>query len=413
MNEKIHSDKKCGLIGNPLGHSYSPQIHAHFADYEYKLMPMEEEEVAPFLARREFDAINVTIPYKKTVMPYLDTIADEALRIGSVNNIVKDAEGKLHGYNTDYFGFSYMLDRKGIEIKGKKVIVFGSGGASVTAQTVAADRGASSIVVIDVDDNRPEVLALHGDAEVLINATPVGMYPKNGMTPVSLTYFPNLTAVVDVIYNPEKTALILDAEECGITSTSGLPMLVAQAKVAAELFTGESLSDEVFEKTLAAVSGAEKNIVLIGMPGAGKSTVGKALAEELGRQFVDIDAEIVKAAGKPIPEIFADDGEKAFRDLETEVLAEFTKQSRLVIATGGGAVIRAENRRLLRQNGTVVHLKRDLSDLPKDGRPLSQKHSAEELWNARKAFYEGAADYEVAVSPDVEVTVSRVKDAIS
>ena len=413
MNEKIHSDKKCGLIGNPLGHSYSPQIHAHFADYEYKLMPMEEEEVAPFLARREFDAINVTIPYKKTVMPYLDTIADEALRIGSVNTIVKDAEGKLHGYNTDYFGFSYMLDRKGIEIKGKKVIVFGSGGASVTAQTVAADRGASSIVVIDVDDNRPEVLALHGDAEVLINATPVGMYPKNGMTPVSLTYFPNLTAVVDVIYNPEKTALILDAEERGITSTSGLPMLVAQAKVAAELFTGESLSDEVFEKTLAAVSGAEKNIVLIGMPGAGKSTVGKALAEELGRQFVDIDAEIVKAAGKPIPEIFADDGEKAFRDLETEVLAEFTKQSRLVIATGGGAVIRAENRRLLRQNGTVVHLKRDLSDLPKDGRPLSQKHSAEELWNARKAFYEGAADYEVAVSPDVEVTVSRVKDAIS
>ena len=402
--------KKCGLIGNPLGHSWSPEIHAALGcDYEYRLFPLEEEEVAPFLAAREFDGLNVTIPYKKTVMPYLDRISDEARRIGSVNTIVKDADGKLGGYNTDYFGFSFMLDRRGITLAGKKVVILGSGGASVTARTVAEDRGAARIVVISRsgEDNYTN-LGRHADAGILINTTPVGMYPKNGESPVDLDRFPALEAVVDMIYNPERTALAEDALEREIPVTTGLPMLVAQAGAAAELFTGQPVGIDALRRALTAVAGSKRNLVLVGMPGCGKSTAGRLFAERTGRQFVDTDHEIVRAAGKSIPDIFAMDGEAAFRDLETKVLAEWTKQSSLVIATGGGAVIRGENRRLMRQNGVVLLLTRPLDKLAKDGRPLSQTNSAEALWEARKGFYRAAADGEIPVEDDPTGTVDRI-----
>lgn len=404
---------KTGLIGNPLGHSWSPQIHAMLGDYAYTLMPMEEEAVAPFLAARDFDAINVTIPYKKTVMPYLDTVSDEARRIGSVNTVVKDENGLLHGYNTDYAGFCFMLDRKGIVLKDKKVVILGSGGASVTARCVANDRGASSVVVISRtgEDNYGN-LERHRDADVLINTTPVGMFPKNGEAPVSLNGFPALSAVVDMIYNPERTALILDAEERGILCTSGLPMLVAQAARASELFTGSAISPERVEEVLEAVGRSMRNIILIGMPGCGKSTLGARLAEKLNRPFVDLDGEIVKTAGKAIPDIFREDGETAFRDLETAVLRAFTKQSGLILATGGGAVIRAENRRLFRENGRTLLLTRPLSDLAKDGRPLSQAHTAEELWNARREFYLSAAEVTVESAPTPEETLNRALAAL-
>ncbi|MCR5682185.1 MAG: shikimate kinase [Clostridiales bacterium] len=402
------SKLRCGLIGNPLGHSWSPEIHAILGDYDYTLWPMEEDAVAPFLYARDFDAINVTIPYKKTVMPNLDRIADEARRIGSVNTIVKEADGSLSGYNTDYFGFSAMLDRRGFALAGKKVVILGSGGASVTAQTVAADRGAREIAVITHRENTPETLAKHGDAEILVNTTPVGMFPKNGESPASLAFFPHLEAVVDMIYNPARTALILDAEERGIPSVSGLPMLVAQAKMAAELFTHTPIPDTVFGAALTAVSKAKRNLALVGMPGCGKSTVGRLFAEKTGRTFVDLDEEIVKEAGRPIPAIFAEDGEAVFRDIESAVLARFSKQSSLVIATGGGAVIRAENRRLLRENSVVLHLTRPLDALPKDGRPLSQTHSAESLWEARRDFYRAVSDAELPVDPDPALTLTRV-----
>lgn len=405
--------RKTGLIGNPLGHSWSPQIHAMLGDYTYTLMPMEEEAVAPFLAARDFDAINVTIPYKKTVMPHLDTISDEARRIGSVNTVVKDENGLLHGYNTDYAGFCFMMDRKGISLKDKKVVILGSGGASVTARCVSHDRGASSVVVISRtgEDNYGN-LERHRDADVLINTTPVGMFPKNGESPVSLDSFPALGAVVDMIYNPERTALILDAEENGIPCTSGLPMLVAQAARASELFTGRAISPERVEEVLGAVGRSMRNIILIGMPGCGKSTLGSRLAEKLNRPFVDLDEEIVKAAGKSIPDIFREDGEGAFRDLETAVLRSFTKQSGLILATGGGTVIRAENRRLFRENGRTLLLTRPLSDLAKDGRPLSQVHTAEELWNARRAYYLAAAEVTVESAPTPEETLDRALAAL-
>ena len=404
---------KTGLIGNPLGHSWSPQIHAMFGDYEYRLMPMEEEAVAPFLAERDFDAVNVTIPYKKTVMPHLDTISDEARRIGSVNTVVKDEAGLLHGYNTDYAGFCFMLDRKGIALKDKKVVILGSGGASVTARCVAHDRGASSVVVISRtgEDNYGN-LERHRDADVLINTTPVGMFPKNGEAPVSLDSFPVLCAVVDMIYNPERTALILDAEDRGIPCTSGLPMLVAQAARASELFTGGAISPDRVEEVLRSVGRAMRNIILIGMPGCGKSTLGALLARKLERPFVDLDDEIVKAAGKSIPDIFREDGEGAFRDIETSVLRSFTKQSGLVLATGGGAVIRPENRRLFLENGKTLLLTRPLSELAKDGRPLSRAHTAEELWNARRGYYLSAAECTVESAPTPEETLRRALAAL-
>ncbi|MBE6725572.1 MAG: shikimate kinase [Ruminococcaceae bacterium] len=404
---------KTGLIGNPLGHSWSPRIHAELGDYEYTLMPMEEEAVAPFLEKREFDAINVTIPYKKTVMPYLDTISDEARRIGSVNTVVKDGEGLLHGYNTDYAGFSYMLDRKGIRLDGRKVVILGSGGASVTAQCVARDRGARQVVVISRsgEDNYSN-LERHRDADVLVNTTPVGMFPKNGESPVSLDSFPALSAMVDMIYNPARTALILDAEDRGIPCTSGLPMLVAQAVRASELFTGNRIPAEKTEEVIASVSRSMRNIILIGMPGCGKSTLGRLLSERLDRPLVDLDTEIVRSAEKSIPDIFREDGEDAFRELETAVLRAFSKQSSLVLATGGGAVIRPENRRLFRENGTTVLLMRALGELDKDGRPLSQAHTAEELWNARKSFYLSAADITVESAPTPEETLARTLAAL-
>ena len=404
---------RTGLIGNPLGHSWSPEIHALLGDYEYRLMPMEEEAVGPFLASGDFDALNVTIPYKKTVMPFLDSISDEARRIGSVNTVVRDGSGRLHGYNTDYAGFSYMLDRAGIALGGRKVVILGSGGASVTARCVAGDRGAAEIVVISRsgEDNYTN-LDRHRDADVLINTTPVGMFPKNGVSPVSLDCFPGLSAVVDMIYNPERTALILDAEEHGIPCTSGLPMLVAQAVRASELFTGESIPEERVEEVIRAVQRSRRSIVLIGMPGCGKSTLGKKLAARLRRPFADLDAEIVRSAGKTIPDIFREDGEARFRELETEALRELTKQSGLVLATGGGAVIRAENRRLFRENGTALLLLRPLDELARGGRPLSQTHTPEELWEARREFYLSAADVTVESAPDPEDTLRRALEAL-
>ena len=400
--------KKTGLIGNPLGHSYSPEIHALLGDYRYDLFPMEEDEVGPFLKRGDFDALNVTIPYKKTVLPFLDRISEEARRIGSVNTIVKQADGALWGYNTDYNGFSRMLARRGIGLSGKKVVILGSGGASVTVRAVAGDSGAREIAVISRsgEDNYAN-LEKHADAEILVNTTPVGMYPHNGVSPVSLDRFPKLEAVADLIYNPARTALILDAEDRGIPAVSGLSMLVFQAARASELFTGIPVDDARAEAVLSAVGKAKRNILLIGMPGSGKSTLGTLLAEKLGRRFADLDAEIVKAAGRPIPAIFAEEGEAVFRNYETAALRELSKQSSLVVATGGGAVIREENRRLFRENSSVLLLRRPLSALAKDGRPLSAAHSAEELWNARREFYESAAEGSVEVSDDPNETLSR------
>ena len=405
--------KRCGLIGERLGHSFSPAIHGMLSDYEYKLYELSPEQVGPFLEAKAYDGLNVTIPYKKTVIPYCDELTDAARSIGSVNTIVKRPDGTLLGHNTDYDGFLWLLKNAGAKVEGKKAVVLGSGGASVTVQAALRDLGAAQVVVVSRSggDNY-ENIARHADAKILVNATPVGMYPKTGVSPVDLDVFTALEGVFDVIYNPAKTRLLLEAEKRGIPCANGLGMLVAQAKAAAERFTGKLIDDEKVYTIRAELQRSTRNILLIGMPGSGKSTVGAALAEKLGRKLVDADALIVEKAGCTIPEIFEKDGEEGFRRIEHEVLCEISKESGLVIATGGGVVTRPENMDPMRQNSLIVWLLRDLNKLPRDGRPLSQKNPLAEMFKVREPLYRAAADCIADNNGSLEDTVNQILEAV-
>ena len=399
---------KCGLLGRKLGHSYSPQIHGLLGDYSYELFEKEPEQLASFLREGNFTGINVTIPYKKDVIPYLDALSPAARKIGSVNTIVRRADGSLFGHNSDYFGFVSLVNHSGITVNGKKVLVLGSGGTSNMVVTALTDLGAVPVVISRSGENNYENLHLHTDASVIVNATPVGMYPNTGVSPIDLSRFPKLEGVLDVIYNPAKTKLLLDAEALGIPHENGLWMLVAQAKEASEYFTGQKLSDAVIEGIHRILSQQMKNIVLIGMPGCGKSTIGALLAQKLNRAFVDADEEIIRLAGKSIPDIFSQDGEEVFRHWETTALENLGKQSALVIATGGGCVTRNRNYSILHQNGMIVWLERDLSQLPTDGRPLSQANRLEEMYTLRRPMYEAFGDIRVSNAGSPEDTVNEI-----
>ena len=402
---------RCGLLGRKLGHSYSPQIHRELSCYEYKLYEKEPEELEAFLKSGTFDGLNVTIPYKKTVMAYLDEISPEAAAIGSVNTIVNRG-GKLTGYNTDAFGFSWLLQKSGVEAADKKALVFGSGGASVTVCHVLKSLGADPVVVISrTGENNYENLDRHLDAKLLINATPLGMYPNNGESPVDLTRFSALDGVLDVVYNPARTALMLQAEQLGIPHASGLSMLVAQAKKACEYFTGNPVPDAEIDRIERLLSRQMENIILIGMPGCGKSTVGRALAAQLDRPFVDTDAELEKVLHMPVGEYITHYGEEAFRKEETALLAQLGKSSGLVIATGGGCVTRPENYPHLHQNGAIFFLERALSKLPKKGRPLSLKGSLEDMYTIRLPMYRRFADITVANDGPAEKVAQKLEEA--
>lgn len=403
-----------GLLGRKLGHSWSVPIHQALGCGDYRLMELEPEALGEFLRREDIGGLNVTLPYKRDVMKFCDVLDPAAAAIGSVNTLVRRG-GKLYGYNTDIDGFCYMLHRAGISLAGKKVLILGSGGASLTAQAAARQEGARSIAVISRTgpDNYETLPQRHGDAQVLINTTPVGMWPDLEKQPLDLHVLPALAALVDIIYNPWRTNLILQINdlwrewddycsigvppvECGAPhiyhESGGLPMLVAQAVRAEELFFDRPIPDSETERILQKLWRDQTNIVLIGMPGCGKTTVGRAVAELSGRPFVDLDEEIIKRAGKPIPEIFAQEGEEAFRNLESQILAEACAKSGQVIATGGGAVLRPENRAATRRTGWVYFLHRDLSALPTAGRPLSQANDLAEMYRVRKPLYERASD---------------------
>ncbi|MBR1972755.1 MAG: shikimate kinase [Oscillospiraceae bacterium] len=399
---------KSGLLGRKLGHSYSPQIHALMGDYSYDLFEREPEEVGSFVKNGDYTGINVTIPYKKDVIPYLDELSPLARRMGAVNTIVRREDGSLFGHNTDYFGFSSMVHRSGVTVAGKKVLVLGSGGASNTAVKVLQDMGANVIIISRSGENNYQNLHLHRDASVIVNTTPVGMYPNTGSAAVDLQEFPHLEGVLDMVYNPARTQLMLDAEALGLPHENGLWMLVAQAKEAAEYFGKKPLEDEVIGRVHRKLSTQMQNIVLIGMPGCGKSTVGAYLAEKLGRKLVDADTQIVALAGKSIPDIFAQDGEDAFRDLETRVLADLGKQSGLIIATGGGCVTKERNYPLLHQNSTIFWLQRNIDVLPTDGRPLSQANKLTDMYKIRKPMYEAFADHRVDNNGDLNTTVGTI-----
>lgn len=399
---------KCGLLGQKLGHSYSPQIHTSLGSYRYDLFEKEPEELENFLKHGDFSAINVTIPYKKDVMPFCRELSDRARRIGAVNTIVRQSDGTLIGHNTDYFGFASMLHHSGLDPNRKKVLVLGSGGASNTAAAVLKEAGAEVVVISRSGVNNYNNLSLHQDARLIVNATPVGMYPKNGVSPITLDLFPKLEGVLDLIYNPSRTALLLDAQHRGLVTENGLWMLVAQAKESAEWFTGHAICDDVISKIHRKLQLQMENVILIGMPGSGKTTIGKILAEQLHKKFVDSDQDLATHAGRTIPEIFASDGESFFRSLETETLSGLGKQSGLVIATGGGSVTRDENYPLLHQNGTIFCLDREPDKLPIQGRPLSQSGNLYEMYRMRKPLYDRFADYHIDNNHDLENSIRQI-----
>lgn len=386
---------RCGLLGRKLGHSYSPQIHAMLGSYDYQLFEKELEDLESFLKHGNFDGLNVTIPYKKAVIPYCSILSPTAQKLGAVNTIVRREDGTLIGHNTDYFGFQSMLKESKLSVAGKKALVLGSGGASGTAVAVLKEAGATVIVISRNGENNYQNLHQHQDAAVIVNATPVGMYPNCHETPLKLSGFPMLEGVLDLIYNPARTELLLEAEEHGLTAVNGLWMLVAQAKESSEWFTGTTLDDAKISLVYQSLRQQMENIILIGMPGCGKSTVGLRIAQQTGRKFVDSDEEIEALAQKTIPRIFAEDGEAVFRALENNVLTRLGKESALVIATGGGCVTKQENYRALHRNGSLIWLQRPVSDLATEGRPLSAAGKLEEMYRIRKPLYEGFSDYTV------------------
>lgn len=372
---------KYGLIGEKLSHSFSKEIQESLADYEYELVEIERNKLCEFMKNREFKAINVTIPYKEKVIPYLDFVSDKAKEIGAVNTVV-NKNGKLFGYNTDFFGMTDLINYAKINVKGKKVLIAGTGGTSKTAEAVVRSLGASEVYRLSRNEKEgaitySDAYEKHTDAEIIINTTPLGMYPNIDGEPIDIDRFPCLSGVIDAVYNPLRTRLVCRAKEKGIAAESGLYMLVAQAVRASEIFLDKKYSDGTTDKIYEKILKSKENIVLSGMPGSGKSTIGKLLAKKLNRLFIDLDYEIVKSEGKAITDIFTEGGEALFRDIETKVIRNNAHISGAVIATGGGAILRDENVRLLKQNGKIYFLDRPIDQLiPTSDRPLASSREA-------------------------------------
>lgn len=405
----------CGLIGRRLGHSYSPQIHRALADYDYKLWELEPEELETFFRRQDFTSVNVTIPYKQAVIPLLDELSETARAIGAVNTVVRRGE-KLYGDNTDFAGMAALIHRIGLSLEGKKVLILGTGGTSKTAVAVARSLGAAEVYRLsrsgrDGALTYEDAARLHADADVLINTTPGGMYPAVEGCPVALDAFPNLSGVVDAVYNPLRTNLVLQARSRGIPAEGGLYMLAAQAAYARALFRGCETSQRDIDLAYQTVRREMENIVLIGMPSSGKSTVGRALAERLDKRFVDSDALVTERIGMPIADYFAQRGEAAFREREQEAVADLAATGGQVIATGGGAILRPENVTALRRSGRLVFLDRSPEKLIATAdRPLaSDREALRRRYEERYDLYCAAADLHIDGDGTVEETAQRIE----
>ncbi len=394
---------KYGCIAKKLTHSFSKEIHAKLADYEYELIELNEDEIEAFFNKKEFNAINVTIPYKQTVIPYLDSLSDVAERIGAVNTIV-NRNGNLYGYNTDYYGMKALTEKIGIDMKGKKVLILGTGGTSRTARILAEDMGASEVITVSRSKSEnyityEDAVKEHCDADVIINTTPSGMYPDCESVPIDISVFSKLEGVMDAVYNPLCTNLVLNAKAKGIKAECGLYMLVMQAAHAVEKFLDTEIPKTVADSVFASVFASKENVVLTGMPGSGKSTVGKLLNID-GFIFVDTDEEIEKRCGCSIKELISSKGEKFFRDLETEVIKDVSSKGCQIISTGGGAVLREENVNSLKRNGKLFFINADIGRLcPTDNRPLSDTaEKLKKLYNERIDIYKTTAD---VIVPDM------------
>ncbi len=399
---------KYGLIGGRLAHSHSPTIHKMLADYEYALYPLTPDELQGFLLGPDIGGLNVTIPYKVEVMKYCGAFTGEAQRIGSVNTLIYDrTRRRIIGHNTDYNGFLYLVERAGLTLQDQKVVILGSGGTSRTVYVAAQDAGAREIVTVSRQGgNNYQNLFLHSDADILVNTTPVGMYPEPHGCPVNLDLFPSLSGVLDVVYNPLRTRLVLQAQDRDIEAEGGLAMLVAQAHAAAEMFSAKRIPQERIEEIIETLTIDLSNIVLIGMPGAGKTEIGKKLSERTGRTFVDTDALIEREAGMSIPGIFDLEGEAGFRAREEATIAEAACENGCVIATGGGAPMFEENRTLLRQNGRIFHIERDLKALPTKGRPLSKNLAT--MYEKRAPVYRSFAEKTIRNAGTVDDAVAAI-----
>ncbi len=403
---------RCGLLGKKLGHSYSPRIHARMGDYGYLLFEKAEEELQEFLRSGPWDGLNVTIPYKKTVLPCCTSLSAAAEKTGSVNTLVRLPGGGIYGDNTDVGGFLTTVRSSGLALRGQKCLVLGSGGASAAVCAALEDLGAEAVVISRRGENNYGNLSRHRDAVFLVNATPLGMFPENGASPVDLTLFPRCRGVFDLIYNPARTALLLQAEALGIPGFGGLRMLTAQAAKSSEDFTGIPVDPAAVERIEVELRRETENIVLIGMPGCGKSTLAALLGKATGREVLDADAILAEKAGCSIPEIFAEEGEEGFRRRETAVLAELGKLSGKVLATGGGCVTREENYPLLRQNGRIFWLRRDPEKLPREGRPLSQAGDLTEMARVREPLYRRFAEETIDNNGAPEETLRHILEAI-
>lgn len=401
---------KFALIGERLGHSYSPAIHKKFG-YEYDLVELSQDELSLFVEKNPYQGFNVTIPYKTLIMPLLDYFDETALEAGAVNTVVK-REGKTCGYNTDIYGMTAALKNANIILTGKKVLILGSGGTAKTALAVCKrERAGEAVVISRKGENTYENIHRHGDAQVIINTTPVGMYPNTLVSPVDLGSFHRPEGVFDAIYNPLKTELLMQAEKRQIPYSNGLFMLVAQAAAVRNLFLGEEKPADI-EKITRGIIKEKQNIVLVGMPGSGKTTIGKILAEKTGKTFVDIDSEIEKEEKVTIAELFSVKGEAYFRERETEKLLESCKKSGQVIASGGGAVLKEINRKAMGQNGVIIRINRQIDLLARAGRPLSQSsEKLKEMQQAREEYYK-TADITVNNDGKIEKCVNEILEKI-
>ena len=407
---------KYGCIGEHLGHSFSKEIHALLADYSYELVEVEKNNLDAFMRARDFRAINVTIPYKESVIPYLDELSETARKIGAVNTIV-NKNGKLYGYNTDFFGMRELILRVGIDACGKKALVLGSGGTSKTAEAVLYSLGAAHVFRVSrtpsdglIDYNT--ATSVHSDSEIIVNTTPVGMYPNIDNCPIDLDVFSRLEGVVDAVYNPLRTKLVQSAQKKGVKASGGLYMLVAQAACACELFIDTKISREKTEEVFEKIYKNAENVVLVGMPGSGKTTVGKILAKKLSRAFYDSDEEIVKSENKEISEIFKERGENGFRDIESEQILKLSALKNAVIATGGGAVLREENVDRLRRNGRIYFIDRPIEQIiPTSDRPLSSDREAlERRFFERYPIYCSCSDVHVRSDGIADGVAKRIEE---
>ena len=407
-----------GLIGEKLGHSFSKDIHERIADYTFDLIPLSKEEFKTFMEKKEFTALNVTIPYKKDVIPYLDEMDEHAKAIGAVNTIV-NRDGKLKGYNTDFTGFLYMVKKHNVHMEGKKVLIIGNGGASAAIQAVVQHESAGSMVIVDVVPGNgaisyDEMFSSHLDAEIIINTSPIGMYPRIGNAPIDISMFHKCEAVLDVIYNPILTRLCFEAQEMDIKRVNGLEMLIAQAKQTVEFFLDKSIDNQIIDDIYQDMLRERCNIVLIGMPSAGKTTIGKMLENRMQKEFIDLDDIIIEKAGKSIPEIFEESGEAGFRAIETEAAIEVSKLNNKIIATGGGTIKHKVNMDYLRQNGITIFIDRDVDKLISSdpNRPLSKSTDALEKMHAeRLPLYQKYAAYVAVNNSDIESTVTEIEEA--